>query len=164
MIKEFESEKYGNIVYEESLWTGRRRFVVGGVTLTKQTKESYVGIVNQEEVRATVYGNFLKGSSIYVGGETYVVSLPPKWYEYVIGFIPFVLILIWGNVPALCEIVPVIGGAIGGAISGVTSFFSVIFMKKTENILFKLLIGVGMIVGTFLLCMVLAFAFLSALV
>ena len=77
---------------------------------------------------------------------------------------PLVLILIWGNIPALCEIVPVIGGAIGGAISGVTSFFSVIFMKKTENVLFKLLIGVGMIVGTFLLCMVLAFAFLSALV
>ena len=58
MIKEFKSEKYCNIVFEESLWTGRRRFVVNGVTLTKQTKESYVGIVNQEEVRATVYGNF----------------------------------------------------------------------------------------------------------
>ncbi|MCI6357331.1 MAG: hypothetical protein MR766_01685 [Erysipelotrichaceae bacterium] len=64
-----------------------------------------------------ITGNFVKGSTLTINGDSYKISENLKWYEYVLAILPFVFILIWGNVPALVQILPVIGGAIGGVVS-----------------------------------------------
>ena len=40
-------------------------------------------------------------------------------------------------------IFPLVGGALGGAIGGLALVFSLVFMKKTENVGYKFLIGLG---------------------
>ncbi len=85
------------------------------------------------------------------------------WYEIALSVLPFLLILIWGNVPALCAIVPVVGGAIGGAISGVLSFVNLFIIKGIKSVCLKMLISVCMLGAAFLICFLIGLAILSAL-
>ena len=161
MIREFESKEIGKVIYEESFWSGKKRITVNGVVLSKETKTTYMGFINDSLVKVTVVGNFLKGCALFVNDEYFTVSLPAAWYEYVLGLIPFILILVWGNSFELCSIVPVVGGALGGGISGIGSVGSLMLMKKTKNVLLKIAIGLGMLIATFAVCVMLGYAFLS---
>ena len=71
--------------------------------------------------------------------------------------------MIWGNSVALCSIVPVIGGAIGGGISGIMLATNLIIIKKQSSILKKILITLGMMAATFVICMLAGFAYLGAI-
>ena len=161
MIKEFESKEFGKVIYEESFWSGKRRITINGVVLSKDTKTTYVGMINDALVKVRVVGNFLKGCSLFVNDEYFTVSLPAAWYEYVLGLLPFILVLVWGNSVELCSIVPVVGGAVGGGISGVASVGSLMLLKNTKNVLLKIAIGLGILIATFTVCAVLGYAFLS---
>lgn len=160
MTKFLKNDKY-EIVYNESVWTGSKLIKVNGVVLQKISKNYYQAYIEGEEIKATISGNVLKGQSLNVNGTTFIVSLPPLWYEYVLAIFPVVFILIWGNIPALCMILPVIGGAIGGGIAGLFMVLSIVFMKKTDKPLFKVLIGFGMMILSILVCTLLGIAFLS---
>ena len=73
-----------------------------------------------------------------------------------------VMVLIWGNSPALCEIFPIVSGAIGGAVAGGMGVVSIYLMKTTKKFLYKILIGLGVFVATLLICFVIAELILSA--
>ena len=75
----------------------------------------------------------------------------------------FMLILVWGNVPALCEIIPVVGGAIGGGISGLMACITLFLMRNTKKVSHKLLIWLGFLIGTFTICFAIALGILSLL-
>ena len=153
---------YGEIVYDENFWTGSKSLYVNGVKLNKISKNTFGG---QSEMAPiwTVSGNVLSGVKVIVNGETIVVDKKPAWYDIVLSSLIFILIMIWGNSVALCSIVPVIGGAIGGGISGIMLATNLIIIKKQSSILKKILITLGMMAATFVICMLAGFAYLGAI-
>lgn len=64
-----QTQKYGEIVFDESYWTGRKTVTVGGVQLKKVNKKTFVGEINGEQVTALITGSFLSGAIIDVNGD-----------------------------------------------------------------------------------------------
>ena len=118
---------YGEIVYNESFWTGKKALTINGVDAKPISKKEYM--VNEK--RAILKGSFLTGSTLLIEGETIQLSPKAKWYEIILAIIPFLFLLTWGNSASLCSIFPVVGGAIGGALGGVGAVIS-LFLMKTQ--------------------------------
>ena len=171
MIQEIKNEKYGTIAYEESLLTGKKNVYFNGVQAQKTGKNTFVialkqvvdGEVKEETVAFTLSGSLLSGVNLVVGCEVITIIPKSKWYEYVFYFLPFALVMVWGNSVELCQIVPIIGGAIGGFISALFSIIAIVFSKRTKNVLFKVLIGLASLVATFIVCALVASMLLSAI-
>ena len=153
---------YGEIIYDENFWTGSKSLYVNGVKLNKISKNTFGGQSDFAPIW-TVSGNVISGVKVVVNGETIVVDKKPAWYDIVLSSLIFILIMIWGNSIALCSIVPVIGGAIGGGISGIMLATNLIIIKKQSSILKKILITLGMMAATFVICMLAGFAYLGAI-
>lgn len=158
MKQTIQHEKYGEILYNENFWTGKKSLSMNGAPLTKISKKEFQ---TANGVTGTVTGSFLSGACLSIGGET--IRLTPKitWYEIVLCLLPFILIMIWGNVVELCLIVPVVGGAIGGAISGMLSVVSLFVMRSVKPVWAKILIGIGFVGATFGICCGIGFAIIS---
>ncbi len=154
---------YGQIEYQEDFWTGRRELTFNGVALTRKKRNLFVLNTESGALDCRVKGSFLTGVTLHVDEDVIPITPPCKWYEVACSVSIFVLILIWGNVPALGQIVPVVGGAIGGAISGLTGCLCLFLMRNTKNVVHKLLIWLGLFVGTFLICFLIGFAILIIL-
>ena len=163
MTANIQHEIYGQIVYEENVWTGKKTILVGGVLLPKVGKNAFMLCTPSGNIPVTVSGNVFKATQLTIGSETITLSPAPKWYEIVLSVLPFILIMIWGNSPALCSILPVIGGAIGGAISGMFLVISLVSMKSKKSVVAKIGVGLAMTVGCFLICALLGFLMVSAL-
>ena len=155
-----QHETYGEIVYDESAWTGKKSVSIGGAPLDKVSKKEFK---MQDGTDVTVNGGFLQGASLDIKGEKIVLSPCVKWYEIVLYVLPFLFVVIWGNVPALCMIIPIVGGAIGGGISGLFSVLGLLGMKSVKPIWFKLLIGFASLAITIAVCYGIGVAILSAL-
>ena len=163
MIKNYVSEKYGAIKYEESIWTGKKSVQINGVSLNKIDKTTFSYNHEGLDIRVRVDGNIYKGSSLIIDDESYEVYAKTLWYEYILAFLPIVLIIVWGNNVYLCSIIPVIGGAIGGAISVALGIVSLSMMKNSNKALIKLLIGIAFLIGIFAICAGLGYALVGAL-
>ena len=140
------------LVYEENDLTGKRSITIDGCNCVSSNNRDFKCIVNDQEVLVKVNGNFLSGIRLEVNQITYVVKQPYLWYEYVFAVLAFMITIIWGNVPELCKIIPVVGGAIGGVISASVILVGLELMNKVKNPLYKVLIGLGLIVATFGAC------------
>ena len=116
----------------------------------------------KEIIKDEKYGEIIYNENAWTGKRICLLSQGLKWYEYVLSVLPFILILIWGNSVALCEIVPVVGGFVGGLISAVFSFLNLIILKKLKNIWLKVLVSVVTLGLTFLVCFLIALAILGA--
>ena len=147
---------YGILEYEENFWTGKKVITVGGQKLLKKKKNVYTFHVENRELECHLKGSFLTGASLNIDGETIRLSAPCKWYEIVCSVLICSFILVWGNVPALCEILPLVGGAIGGGISAAMACTNLLLMKQTKNVGLKLLIWLGMFLATVLICFLIA--------
>ena len=150
---------YGEIVYDENFWTGKKALTVNGVDAKPISKKEFM----IDGKKATIKGNFFAGINVCIDNETVELSPKPKWYEIVLAVLPLVFLLTWGNSPSLCSIFPVIGGAIGGALGGLSSVTSLLFMKKSKSPIAKVLIGIGAFVATIMIAFVLAVAFVLIL-
>ena len=155
---------YGEIVYDESFWTGKKTLTENGATCFAISKKEFmVG-----DQKALLSGNLFSGIHLSIGQETIEISPRPAWYEIFLAILPLLFLLTWGNSPALCAIFPVVGGAIGGAIGGALggagSMLSLILMKNAKPIGKKLLIGVSIFVATLLVSFLLALLVLSAMI
>ena len=148
---------YGEIIYNENFWTGKKKIVVNGVDAQPISKKEYM--VNEK--RALLTGNFLTGSTLHIEGEAIQLSPKMKWYEIILAIIPFLFLMIWGNSASLCSIFPVVGGAIGGALGGVGAVISLFLMKTQKNPIVKTVVGIIVAVATILIAFVLALAILS---
>lgn len=126
---------YGKIVYEEKFWSGKNTLTVGGVEAEKISKRSFMfgGRV------AALKGNIYKGVKLFIGGEGIEIVSKLKWYEVILSILPFVFIMVWGNSPELCNIFPIVGGAVGGAIGGLALALSIWLMKKRKWFISKLI-------------------------
>lgn len=151
---------YGEIVYDESFWTGKKTLTVNGTTCFAISKKEFM--VGDQKVLLS--GNLYLGIRLSIDQETIEISPRPAWYEIVLAILPILFLLTWGNSPSLCAIFPVVGGAIGGAVGAVFSLGSLLLMKKSKSPAIKLLIGVGMFALTLLVAFVLALLVLSMMV
>lgn len=171
MIQEIKNEKYGTITYEESFLTGKKNVYFNGVQAQKTGKNTFVinikqvvdGEVKEETVAFTLSGSLLSGVSLVIGYEVITIIPKTKWYEYVLFFLPVAIIIVWGNSVELCQIVPVVGGAVGGFISGLFSVLALSFSKRTKNVFLKVLIGLASLAVTFIVCALVASMLLGAI-
>lgn len=146
--------RFGMIDYTESFWTGKKKITINGVELVKADRTHYAF---PDGKLISVTGNFLSGAAVEIDGERISLTEKIKWYEILLGCLPLILVLIWGNSPALVKVIPVVGGAIGGAIdggigggiSGGLSALSIFFIKSVKPIGLKILIGIGMMAVAF---------------
>lgn len=160
MKEVIKHETYGEIVYNESFWLGKKSLTVNGVPAVKLSKKEFE---LPDGKKANLQGNFILGASILI--DTELIRLTPKLklYEIVMCVIPFILIMVWGNVVALCKIVPVVGGAIGGGISGLFSVLGLVFIKSVKPIWLKILIAIAVVGVTFGICCGIGYAIVGML-
>jgi len=87
-----------------------------------------------------------------IGGDTIQLSPKMQWYEAIFPIMMFLLTLIWGNSTKLFAIIPIVGGLIGGAISASCAVVCILLTKQVKSPVYKLLIGLGIMVLDFLIC------------
>ena len=145
---------YGEIVYDESFWTGKKTITVNGVRAVRVSKKEY--LIDGKE--STLVGNFFTGITLYLDGETIRISPKTKWYELLLAILPFFFLITWGNSQTLCAIFPVVGGAIGGGLGAFCAVVSLSFMKKQSSPIFKVLIGIIAAIATIFIAFILAIA------
>ena len=158
-----QNATWGEIVYSESFWTGKKEIFINGTQLKKINKNTFSYENGETQETVMLSGNFFKGTTIGIGGELITMCPHAKWYEIMLAILPFITIIIWGNVPALFAIIPVVGGAIGGMISAGLGFLSMMMMKSLKNAWQKVLVGLAMFAATFLVCFVVAIGIVAAL-
>lgn len=158
MKKVLSNDKLGEIVFEESAWTGRKNLTINGKKLTKIDKTSFK---TEDDKTIVLTGNYLLGCKMKYEEEIIELTPPIKWYEYLLSILPFILIMIWGNITELCLIVPIVGGAVGGLVSALFCIANLLIIKKVKQWWFKVLISVVTLGLTFLVCYLIALAILS---
>ena len=155
------SEKYGQIVVEESFWTGKKKLYINGEELVSVVKNSFLYKTEEKNISVRINGNFLLGVSISIEDEVITVTEKTKWYEFMLAILPFIFVIIWGNVPDLFDIFPVVSGAIGGLITIAFAYLNIGSMKSTKNPLYKLLIGLGIGIASIFVCYLIAIAIIG---
>lgn len=155
-----QNEKLGEIVYEESFWTGKKTVSVNGSQLEKISKNTFK---TPDGETVELKGNFFQGATLNVESESVRVTPPIKWYEIVLSVLPFILIMIWGNSVALCKIIPVVGGAIGGLVSGLMCVLNCFVIKRINKIYLKILISLAVLIATFGICCGIGYAIVAAM-
>jgi hypothetical protein len=157
MTAKVQHPVWGEIVFEESFWTGKRRITMKGIELKEEKKKvlfSYFDGERSEQVQ--VKGSSLSGVQLLIGGECIQLTPRTKWYEFACSVILAVSVLTWGNSPALCALFPIVGGALGGGIAGAMMIVNLYLMKQAGRVWTKLLIWLGLWAATFLICFALA--------
>ena len=134
---------YGEIVYHET-WTGKKSICVNGVNAPAISSKEFV-IDNK---MAVLTGNLFGGVALDIAGEKIEISPKPKWYEMLLGILPFLFVLVWGNSKALCAIFPIVGGAIGGALGGLGFYLSLTLIKRANSLLEKIVIALAVLAVT----------------
>ncbi len=155
---------YGKVVYEESFWTGKKQIYIQGQALTKTGKNAFEYNTEDGVKTVLVIGGAMQGAKLSIDGQAITLFQAPKWYEIALSALILAAVIVWSNSLALCSIFPIVGGALGGAVAGVMMFACIMLMRSCKSIPLKLAIWLGMLVGTFLICFLLALAFLSAVI
>ena len=162
MKKIMQHPVYGEIVYEESLWTGRKTLSVNGTVLQKVSKDTYSIPLEDESTRGILKGNVLTGVCLNIGGEDIWIVPKAGALDWVLSALPFALIMLWGNNPQLCSIFPVVGGAIGGALGGAGAVITMLFVRSKKGFV-KVMTGLLIALATFASGAVLGFAIVLAM-
>lgn len=123
-----------NFEFESNIFSGKSTLKQNG-NLIEQSKEKgkpfLIKRANDEVVKAYPKMNIpdISAQSLTINGKKHIMANPLKWYEYIIGGLP--LLVIFG------------GGAIGGFIGGGATVINYTFFReKTSNKYFKV-IGVN---------------------
>ena len=150
----------GTIEYNEGFFASNCSIVINGEPLQR---------VNKKTFRDSAGRTFILRGSIFTQmkldycGQQIAITPKVPWYQTVLMLLPLIFDLIWGNVPALCAIFPVVGGAIGGAISGLCCALSALTMRQVKNAGLRILIGIGWLAVSVLVCFGIAMAMIAAL-
>lgn len=146
---------FGTLEFEESFFTGARTLRQNGSVVEKQGKKEYLLSDGERTHRCTMEGNSILGVRLVTeGGERIALTPALRWYEVVIAVAIFAVMVVWGNSVTLCSIIPVVGGAIGGGVTGACIVLGFVFSKRSDRTAIKLLIWLGILAATFLICAV----------
>lgn len=154
---------YGEIIYEESIWTGKKELTVNGVKAQKTSKKTFI----VDGKNAIINGSLYTGMTLVIDIIPIEIVPKPKWYELVLSILPISFWLTWGNHPVLYSNVPVVGGAIIGAICGALGGLAIAIslpaMINSKTVVKKIIVGVAVFVITTLVAYVLEIALIGAL-
>jgi len=150
---------YGEIVFDENFWSGKKTLTVNGVIASAVSKKEYM----IDDKKAFLKGSFLTGSTLNIEGEVIQLSPKPTWYEIVISALSFLFLMTWGNSETLCAIFPVVGGAIGGGLGGVGAIVSLLLTKTQKTPLAKIIVGIVVSAATVFIAYLLAIAIILML-
>ncbi|MRX69324.1 hypothetical protein SAMN06265349_10614 [Flavobacterium resistens] len=130
--------------YEENIFTGKSVLKQNGI-IVKQSKEKgkpfLITTTNQEIVKAFPKGSFpdISAKTLTIAEKKYPMASKLKWYEYVIGALPIVLVLS--------------GGAIGGFIGGAATIINYTLFRTTTSPVNKYLKVLGVNIACFIIIM-----------
>ena len=158
---------YGSITLEENFWTGKKTLIIKGRILTKGKKNTYFLPGEDGGTTVTLKGSVLTGASVIIQGVEIAICPKASTLDWILSALPLALIMVWGNNPALCAIVPVVGGAIGGLLGGLAFVLCLMnFQGKTsgQKLLISLLATLATLAVGALLGYVLFFALVAATV
>ncbi len=154
-------ENIGTVCYEENVWTGKKSLSLDGVKMNKLSKTNFQYVKDNTVMHFTLEGSVLQGINLVVNGAKYEMLQKTAWYEYIVAFLGFVFILIWGNVPSLCGIFPVVGGAIGGLFGALGAILGIYMMRVSKKPVIRLLIGLAGSAIAVLICFFIGLAIVS---
>lgn len=137
----------GEIIYDESIWTGRTEIYVDGAKLNRVRRNEY----HYKGETIKVKGNTLKGVKLLYKREVITIMPAPKWYEYILSFLIFAVYIAWSSSKTLVTIFPTVGGMIGGALAAATTILCLNNMRKANKVIYKILIWLAFLVGTFII-------------
>lgn len=135
----------GEVIYDESIWTGRTEIYVDGTKLNKVKRNQYYYKGSTIQIK----GNTLRGVKLLYGREIITIMPSPKWYEYMLSFSIFIAYIVWSHTEALVEIFPTIGGMLGAALAAATTILCLNNVRKTDKVIYKILIWLAFFIGTF---------------
>ncbi len=152
---------YGEIRLEESFWTSQKSVTINGAALKrigkmKKGQCTYEYETEDGKKQVTSKGTFVSGIQLTIDGETIQMGNGAAWYEIAACALMWIVMLVWGNVPNLYAIWPVLGGALGGALHAILALTAMLAMKSTKNIALKFVFWLGILIGTMILSGVLA--------
>jgi hypothetical protein len=163
MRKTINHPYYGEIAYEEGIWSGKKSISINGVALKSLKKNVFAFGEGENSVQVTVRGGVLTGVALCIQNEEIWIYSKPTWFDWVFAVLPFVLMIVWGNSVRLCSIIPVVGGAIGGALGGLAMVVTMLLIRE-KGIARKILMTLLATLVTFIigaaLGYVIVFAFL----
>lgn len=152
------------LILEEHPVTGNVTLSLDGKPLTKIGKKSFIVKLEEEEIKILYEGNRVSGTRLRIKDNTYPVWDKQPVYVWPLAFLPFLLIMIFSNIPYLAKNgFPVVGGAIGGGISGALCVLSFYTMTMTRKPLWKVLISLAFVIGTILICYLLGTVIIAML-
>lgn len=155
------SEKYGKIEYFESAWTGKKSVTIADNKLMQVSKDNFIYKTTAGDLGVKVEGSYMRGVTIDVAGDKIEVIEKPKWYVLTIEILLFILVVVWANVPALCRIFPIVGGAIGGLVMGVAVIASYMLSRTVKKPIYKILVIIGVFLVGVLICYLLGLLVIS---
>ena len=150
----------GEIMYEESFWTGRKALTINGTRLTKIDKTHFAYSENDQTVTVTLKGSIMTGVTININGQSIAIIPKPEWYVLTISILMFAFVVIWGSSPSLCEIFPMIGGALGGIVSALFAMTNILITTNIKKPILKLLVSLGFFAIDVLACYIAAVSIL----
>ena len=131
-----------SITYSESFWTGKKTISINGQELQKLDKKTY----RYGETCYTVNGSYLTGVELSDGVQSVTLLRKLSVFETILCFLPFLVILS--------------GGAVGGICGGIAAAFNAVSIRKTDNVLLKILCGVLSTIVAFVCYLIIASLFL----
>ena len=147
-MKLYFIENIGAVKVTNNAFTGIK-FYLDDHPLTKTSKNRFEILKNNETIKIQTYGNMFQGQYFKVNDieGKYQITDKIAWYCYIFVFIPIIIGLILGNIPALAEngiyiVGGFIGGAIGGLFTGISLFISTLDINKFLKIILLILIPV----------------------
>ena len=100
-----QDEKLGEIVYEENSFTGKKKISINGVECVKVKKRVFELNTEEGTKEIVLKGNAIIGLTLESEGREIILIEKIKWYEIILGILPILLVITWGNNVALCKIV-----------------------------------------------------------
>ncbi|TDX10712.1 hypothetical protein [Flavobacterium sp. S87F.05.LMB.W.Kidney.N] len=145
-LTDFPNDKFE---YENNIFSGKATLKQNGA-LVEQSKEKgkpfLIKRANDEIVKAFPKANIpdISAQCLNINGQKYRMAAKLKWYEYIIGGLPILVVLS--------------GGAIGGFIGGVATVMNYTFFRSDDTAVKKYL----KVFGVNILCLI-AFVFMAGL-
>lgn len=152
----------GEIVYEENIWSGKKTICIDGVRLQKVKKDTYSWDRDEQQRQVILRGSVITGVTMTVDGEEIILVPKPAVLDWLLSFLPFAIIMVWGNNTYLCNLIPVAGGAIGGALGGVALVITMLKIREKRGVM-KVLVALLATLLTFVVGAVLGFVLALAL-
>lgn len=136
----YEIDLNGKFVADINFWNGKCKLKYEGTELCEDGKNTFLLGMEKIEIRGTLFSGVT-----LIRGDLKALIIKLKWYDYIIGLLPF--------------IVSLIGSFIGALIGAVGAFICYKLMPYLKNFALRALVCVAVASLVFLIVLLLASIF-----